>query len=154
MSSEEILPMLRRIIREGGERAGRARRLADALRAAGGYRWVGLYGVGTEEIAAIAWSGPEAPAVPRFPRTDGLCGSAAASGETVLVPDVRRDPRYLTTLGSTRSEIVVPVRDPATGRVAGLIDVESDRTGAFTPDDQSFLERCAAELTEFWRTGG
>ena len=72
----------------------------------------------------------------------------------MLVHDVRRDPRYLTTLGSTRSEIVVPVRDPDTGRVAGLIDVESDRAGAFTPDDQAFLERCAGDLADFWRTGG
>ncbi|MFN2385101.1 MAG: GAF domain-containing protein [Thermoanaerobaculia bacterium] len=153
MSSEETRVILRHIIRGGGERSGTAQRLAEALRAAGGYRWLGLYDVGPEEIAAVAWSGGGEPAFPRFPRTQGLCGSAASSGATVLVPDVRRDPRYLTTFGNTLSEMIVPVRDPVTGRVAGLIDVESDRAGAFTEDDRAFFEECAADLADFWRTG-
>jgi GAF domain-containing protein len=154
MSPEETRPILRGILRESGERAGTARRLAEALCAAGGYRWLGLYDVDPEKISAVAWSGGGEPAFPRFPRTQGLCGSAAAGGETVVVDDVRRDPRYLTTFGSTLSEIIVPVRDPATGRVAGLIDVESDRAGAFTQEDRTFLEACAGDLADFWRTGG
>jgi putative methionine-R-sulfoxide reductase with GAF domain len=58
---------LREILAIPGDRVGRARRIAAAIRDTGGYRWVGIYDVSPEEIAVLAWSGPEAPAHPRFP---------------------------------------------------------------------------------------
>ncbi len=121
------------------------KRIAETIRAARGYRWVGLYEVTATEIAAIAWTGADAPAFPRFPVTQGLCGAAVAARAPVVVGDVRSDPRYLTTFGSTRSEIVVPVLDGA-GKVLGLIDVESEQVNAFGDDDQQFLQRCASSL--------
>ena len=68
------------------------------------------------------------------------------SGTTVVVGDVTQDPRYLTTLGTTRSEIVVPVLDPERRQVVGLLDVESDLPDAFGGEDQGRLEACAAAL--------
>jgi L-methionine (R)-S-oxide reductase len=127
-----------------------ATRAAEEIRKAGDYRWVGIYEVGPDEISVVGWSGPEAPAHPRFPKDRGLCGAAAASGKLVLVPDVTKDPRYLTTLGSTRSEIVVPVKR-ATGEVVGLIDVESDQVEAFVPHDVRLLEAFAARLAGLFR---
>ena len=117
--------------------------MADEIRKVGNYRWVGIYAVGSTEISLIGWSGPAAPAHPRFPKDRGLCGAAAASGQTIVVPDVTKDPRYLQTLGTTRSEMVVPVKR-ATGEVVGLIDVESDRGDAFSPEDVATLEEQAA----------
>lgn len=124
--------------------------LAERIREDGGYRWLGIYAVGREEISLIGWSGPAAPAHPRFPRDRGLCGAAAASGQAVVVNDVANDPRYLTTLGTTRSEMVLPVKRES-GEVVGLIDVESDREGAFTPSDLSRLEEYASEVARLWR---
>jgi L-methionine (R)-S-oxide reductase len=121
-----------------------AQRAADEIRKAGDYRWVGIYEVGPEEISVVAWSGPEAPAHPRFPKDQGLCGAAAASGTTLIVEDVTKDPRYLTTLGSTRSEMIVPVKRG--GDVVALIDVESEHVDAFTPLDVRLLEASAASL--------
>jgi GAF domain-containing protein len=63
----------------------------------------------------------------------------------VVVGDVTKDPRYLTTFGSTRSEIVVPVCDPE-GRVTGLVDVESESLDAFGEGDRQALEGCARIL--------
>lgn len=103
-----------------------------------------------DEIAAIAWSGPEAPAYPRFPVTQGLCGAAVHSRSTVVTGDVTKDARYLTTLGSTRSEIVVPIVHPSQGHVIGLIDVESEQLNAFTATDRKFLEDCASALASLW----
>jgi GAF domain-containing protein len=125
--------------------------LADQIRAAGGWRWLGIYAVGRTEISLIGWSGPAAPAHPRFPKDRGLCGAAAATGSPVVVDDVAADSRYLETLGTTRSEMVVPVKR-ATGEVVGLIDVESERRGAFSPEDVATLEEHAAlAAAQLWR---
>ena len=124
--------------------------MADGIREAGSYRWVGIYAVGPEEISVIGWSGPAPPAHPRFPKDRGLCGAAAASGKTVVVEDVTKDPRYLETLDTTRSEMVVPVKRE-NGEVVGLIDVESEHEDAFTPQDLRLLEGYASAVARLWR---
>jgi L-methionine (R)-S-oxide reductase len=125
--------------------AGSAKQVAEEIRAARGYRWVGIYEVTEDEIAAVGWSGTEAPTYPRFPRSQGLCGAAVKSRMPVVVGDVREDPRYLTTFVNTRSEIIVPIGD-AEGNVIGLIDAESERLNAFSEEDVKFLQEQAAAI--------
>ena len=132
------------------DRAGRARDAAELIRTARGFHWVGLYDVTLTEIAAIGWTGADAPAFPRFPITRGLNGAAVASRQHVIVQDVTRDPRYLTTFGSTRAEAIFVVAAPTDGRIIGTIDVESDRPNAFTPEDETFLRSCAEALVSLW----
>ena len=127
----------------------RAERIANLIREAGGYRWVGIYDVVESEIAILGWSGPGAPAHPRFPVQQGLCGAAVASRRPVVVDDVGTDPRYITKLGSTRSELVVPVADNH-GRVLGVVDVESDRRAAFGSEDVRFVSDCARAALPLW----
>jgi GAF domain-containing protein len=127
----------------------KARRVAEAIRASRNYRWVGLYDVGSKEIAAIAWTGTEAPVYPQFPVSKGLCGAAVASRVAVVVNDVANDPRYLTTFGSTKSEMIVPVK--ASVAVVGLIDVESEKLNAFGDGDQRLLENCAQAVVTLWK---
>lgn len=134
-----------------GSRAERAERIAQAIRRAGGYRWVGIYDVLEKEIGVIGWSGPSAPTHPRFPRSQGLCGAAVASGETVIANDVSRDSRYLATLGDTRAEMIVPVRIGPGGRVAGLVDIESERVDAFGETDRAMIVSCATSLGPLWK---
>ena len=141
-----VLEAIRKAVSGNDSGKSRMERAAGIIRSAGGYRWVGIYDVAEDEIAVIAWSGPEAPSHPRFPATQGLCGDAARRKETVVAADVTKDSRYLTTLGSTRSEIVVPILDPGRRRTIGTLDVESEKTDAFTDEDRLFLERCAKEL--------
>jgi L-methionine (R)-S-oxide reductase len=121
---------------------------AAKIRREGSYRWVGIYEVTDEEIAILGWDGPSAPAYPRFPRTQGLCGAAVESGEPVVVGDVASDARYLTTFGSTRSEIVVPIL--RAGTVVGVLDVESDQANAFGDEDRAHLEVAASSLATEW----
>ncbi len=132
-----------------GQRSARAARIAAAIRRYGGYRWVGIYDVGRDEIAVLAWDGPGPPAHPRFPRGAGLGGAAVATRRPVVVEDVGADARYLTTHSSTRSEIVVPVL--AGSAPVGLIDGESEIPSAFTADDAQLFERCAALISPLWR---
>jgi L-methionine (R)-S-oxide reductase len=148
-SGNDTLGQIRDVVLHDDRGVEKTGRIAEMIRASRGYRWVGIYEVRDAEISAIAWTGTEAPAYPRFPVTQGLCGAAVESRAPVVVGDVREDPRYLTTFGSTRAEMVVPVLDE--GKVAGLIDVESERPDAFGDEDAAFLQSCASEILPVFR---
>jgi GAF domain-containing protein len=105
------------------------------------YSWVGIYLVEGDDLVLGPWKGPEATEHVRIPVGQGVCGAAAASGETEVVDDVNADPRYLACFPSTRSEIVVPIHGD--GRVVGEIDIDSDRPAAFNEDDRALLEQVA-----------
>ena len=77
----------------------------------------------------------------RIPVTQGICGAAVLSGETVIVDDVGSDPRYLSCSIATKSEIVVPIY--ASGSVVGEIDIDSHDPAAFKDEDRVFLEEVA-----------
>jgi GAF domain-containing protein len=124
------------------------RRAAELIRAERGYRWVGIYKVTRGECVIVAGTGEEPPTYPRFPVTQGLCGAVVESAETLVVPDVKKDPRYLPTFWTTRSEIVVPIVKDEKRRVCGIIDVESEKVNAFTADDRDFLEHAAVLLAQ------
>ncbi len=142
---------LGRIVANGGHPERAAARAADAIRRAGGYRWAGVYGVGERAIEILGWSGPGASQRTGLSGDGGLCGAAVSSREAVVVGDVTPAPRYLTTDGTTRSEIVVPVLED--GRVVGRVDVESQRQNAFGQADRWRLERAAALFARLWRVG-
>jgi GAF domain-containing protein len=97
----------------------------------------------------IACTGTTPPAFPRFPISRGLCGAAVSAGAVVNVGNVQEDARWLTTFGTTRSELIVPVLSDSAG-VVGLIDVESDQLNAFGAEDQHFLEQCVAHLASLF----
>ena len=145
---DTVISRLAAIATRNDERAARAREAAECIRIARDYRWVGLYDVTSSEIRAIGWTGPTPPAFPTFPRTQGLNGAAIATGRPVIINDVRTDSRYLTTFSTTLAEAIVPVRSGT--RIAGTIDVESDRVDAFSAEDEEFLEECAAALQPLW----
>lgn len=108
------------------------------------YSWVGIYWVDGTDLVLGPWKGPQATEHTRIPVGKGVCGAAARSGRTEVVEDVSQDPRYLACFAQTRSEIVVPLL--LGDRVVGEIDIDSDQVGAFSPEDQRFLEEVAAML--------
>jgi L-methionine (R)-S-oxide reductase len=126
----------------GGCTKKRMREVAEMIRDARDYRWVGIYKIVKEEFVVMAGTGDEPPAYPRFPITQGLCGAALESGKPVVVGDVRRDPRYLPTFHTTRSEIIVPMVNEDKD-IRGMLDAESDKANAFGDEDRQFLERAA-----------
>ena len=145
-----VLGQIRTTAASGGDRAGRAKRLAELIRKLGEYRWVGVYDVDDQQVSIIAWDGPGAPEYRQFPATKGLTGAAIHQKKAVVVGDVRNDPRYLTAFGSTVSEIIVPVMAPGTDRVIGTVDVESAQADAFSSGDQQMIEQCAQAALPLW----
>lgn len=132
------------------DRAVKAKRLAELIQKLGEYRWVGIYDVRPETVSIVGWSGPSAPAYPSFPVTKGLTGSAIESKKTVIVGDVRNDPRYLTAFGNTLSVMIVPVLHPGDGRVVGTVDVESEKVNAFSSRDREMIEQCTQAALPLW----
>ena len=141
---ESLQKHIGEILRSNASREERARAVAAEIHAAGDYRWVGIYDVTAQAVSIIAYSGPGAPQYPSFPRDRGLTGQMLRTGQTVLVGDVTKDPNYLTAFGTTRSEMIVPVR--VNGEIVGTLDVESERLNAFEDGDRVALERVANAL--------
>jgi L-methionine (R)-S-oxide reductase len=109
------------------------------------YNWVGFYmlepGAQPPILVLGAFEGAMTPHT-RIPLNQGICGAAASSGQTVIVDDVSKDPRYLACSLETKSEIVVPVF--VRGKVTGELDIDSHFPAAFTPEDQQLVQFCAA----------
>ena len=107
------------------------------------FHWTGVYLIEGSDLVLGPYVGPPTEHV-RIPVGHGICGAAAAARSTIVVDDVREDPRYLSCFVSTRSEIVVPI---LTGdRVIGEIDIDSDQPAAFGAADRGLLEAVAERL--------
>src|SRR3954453_18684186 len=129
----------------GGCTKTRINKVAEMIRAARGYRWLAIYKIVKKEFEILGQTGDEPPAYPRFPVTQGLCGAALDSGKTLIVGDVRKDPRYLPAFHNSRSEIIVPLVGDHK-HIVGMIDAESDKLTAFNAEDRQFLERAGGLL--------
>jgi L-methionine (R)-S-oxide reductase len=107
------------------------------------YSWTGFYMLDSGDPDTLVlgpFVGDPTPHV-RIAVTEGICGAAVASGETVIVDDVNADPRYLSCSIKTKSEIVVPIY--ANRKVIGEIDIDSHNSPAFKSEDRVFLEEIA-----------
>ena len=124
----------------GGCTRKRMTQFVETIRAARDYRWVGVYKIIKDEFVILAETGKEPATYARFPVSQGLCGAALESGKPIIVGDVHKDLRYLPTFHTTRSEIVVPMRNEHR-HILGMLDVESDQLNAFGDEDRQFLER-------------
>ncbi len=101
------------------------------------FDWTGFYRVTEPEMLKIGpYQGGHGCL--KIPFSHGVCGAAARTGEVQLVPDVDAFPGHIACATSTRSELVLPVRDGA-GRLLGVFDIDSDQANAFTPEDAAAL---------------
>jgi len=101
------------------------------------FDWTGFYRVVAPELMKIGpYQGGHGCLVIPFSR--GVCGAAARTGEVQVVDDVEAFPGHIACSASTRSEIVLPVRD-GQRTLIGVLDIDSDRPAAFTDADAAGL---------------
>lgn len=112
------------------------------------YDWTGIYMVDGDELVVDHFVGAPTPHV-RIPIGHGICGAAVAEEQTIIVPDVHADPRYLACSIETKSEIVVPIYRDET--IIGEIDIDSHRPDAFKPHDQRYLEKTAKVVGTYYK---
>lgn len=86
----------------------------------------------------------------------GVCGTAAAKGETQIVPNVNDFPGHIACDQNTNSEIVVPIifnsysgSDISFPKVIGVIDIDSLNLNSFDQIDKKYLEEFAKVIVEY-----
>jgi L-methionine (R)-S-oxide reductase len=99
--------------------------------------WAGFYFRQGEELVLGPFQGK--PACVRIRVGQGVCGTAAARAETVLVPDVHHFPGHIACDPASRSELVVPLIEA--GAVSGVLDLDSPLVGRFDQADQEGCEQ-------------
>ncbi|AZB43949.1 GAF domain-containing protein [Bacillus sp. FJAT-42376] len=107
--------------------------------------WVGFYLMKDGELVLGPFQG--LPACVRIPVGKGVCGTAAATGETQLVEDVHQFPGHIACDGATNSEIVIPLIK--NGEVIGVLDIDSPIKNRFTELDKEYLEGFTEALLPF-----
>ena len=107
-----------------------------------GLNWAGFYFAREGELVLGPFQGK--PACLRIAWGEGVCGTAAAQGAAIVVPDVDAFPGHIACDPASRSELVVPL--VAAGRVVGVIYLDSPLPGRFDETDRAGVERLAAVL--------
>ena len=106
--------------------------------------WAGFYRVQGAELVLGPFVGK--PACIRIPFGQGVCGAAAASGETQLVAEVHAFPGHIACDADSRSELVVPVLRE--GAVIAVIDLDSPEPDRFDAEDARGIEALAALIAQ------
>jgi L-methionine (R)-S-oxide reductase len=106
--------------------------------------WVGFYRVVAPRLLRV---GPYQGGIGclEIPFERGVCGAAARERQIQLVPDVDAFPGHIACDATSRSEIVLPVEDPA-GALVAVLDLDSREPAAFDEIDREYLERVVVAL--------
>src|SRR5947209_8989912 len=104
--------------------------------------WAGFYFRNGAELVLGPFQGK--PACVRIPVGKGVCGTAAARGTTILVPDVHDFQGHIACDPASRSELVVPLIE--NGRVSGVLDLDSPLPARFNELDRDGCEQLVAVL--------
>lgn len=107
-----------------------------------GLNWAGFYLLENNTLVLGPFQGK--PACIEIPIGKGVCGTAAAKGETVVVANVHEFPGHIACDGASNSEIVIPLFE--NGKVVGVLDIDSPLFSRFSPEDKEGLEKFAAIL--------
>lgn len=110
--------------------------------------WVGFYLNVNQELILGPFQGK--PACMKIQMGKGVCGTAAAKREAVLVPDVEKYPGHIACDSASRSEVVIPLLQ--SNEILGVLDVDSPSLNRFTDEDVAgltLLMKTLLEKTEF-----
>lgn len=109
--------------------------------------WVGFYLVTDEELVLGPFQGTVA--CTRIAKGRGVCGTAWAEEQTILVENVDHFPGHIACSALSKSEIVVPLFD-INNKIYGVLDVDSDQLNNFDEIDQHWLEKMVDLIQPFY----
>ena len=143
---DEIVPQIASLVEGETDVTANLANIAAVLKEAFGFFWVGFYLSKEDQLVLGPFQGPLA--CTRINFDTGVCGHAYTTRETVIVPDVDEFPGHIACASASRSEIVVPIMS-SDGSVYGVLDVDSDKIGDFSPDDANGLGKIVNIIEKF-----
>jgi GAF domain-containing protein len=141
---EALLPQIQALLSGESDVMANMANVAAALKTQFDWHWVGFYRVVGEELVLGPFQGPVA--CTRIAYGRGVCGSAWAQNQTLIVPDVEAFPGHIACSALSKSEIVVPMLNK--GKMLGVLDVDATERDAFDATDQAGLEAIVQLLME------
>jgi L-methionine (R)-S-oxide reductase len=138
-----LTPQIAALIAHEPDMTANFANVAAALKQTFNFFWVGFYRVVGSELVLGPFQGPIA--CTRIAKGKGVCGTAWAQNQTIIVPDVDLFPGHIACSSLSRSEIVVPVQNTLSELVA-VLDVDSEQLDKFDSIDQEYLEMIVALL--------
>ncbi len=147
LSAEQILELADDFIKTATNSHSAMESIVSLLKASiPHYNWVGFYLLNDGNMLELGPFRGEPSPHAVIPVESGICGAAVREKQTIIVPDVNADPRFLACSLCTRSEIVVPIKRG--DDVLGEIDIDSDTPDAFKDQDRLLLESIAMKIAD------
>ena len=134
---EALLPQIAAVVEGEADLIANMANVAAMLHETFGFWWTGFYRVKGEELVLGPFQGPMA--CTRIRKGRGVCGTAWATAETQVVPDVDKFPGHIACSSASRSEIVVPVFHE--GHIIAVLDIDSAQLATFDETDRRYLEQ-------------
>ena len=144
----EILNQIETELKDYNSKSYLYQAVIDKLSTLPHFNWTGIYEYdGRREMLDLH---PHFIGLPtehvHIPKGKGVCGTAVATNQDIIVEDVRQLDNYLACSSGTKSEIVVLIKDET--RIYGQIDVDSDEVGAFNECDRKGLEKISQFISQ------
>ncbi len=109
--------------------------------------WVGFYLYEEENEQLVLGPFQGLPACVRIQNGKGVCGTASKEEKTMRIDNVHEFPGHIACDAASQSEIVVPMY--ASGKLLGVLDIDSPKVGRFDRVDQEYLEKFTAALEDY-----
>jgi GAF domain-containing protein len=143
---KELLPQLQALIELEANSVANMANFCAALKETFGWFWIGFYLVENDELVLGPFQGPVA--CTRIQKGKGVCGTAWASGKTIVVEDVEKFPGHIACSALSKSEIVVPLIK--NDQTIGVLDIDSTELASFDATDQNELEKICKWFVSRW----
>lgn len=137
-----LLPQILALIDGEPDLIANLANITAALKEQFGWLWVGFYLVKGNELVLAPFQGPVA--CTRIKNGRGVCGTAWAKAQTLIVPDVEKFAGHIACSSLSRSEIVLPII--RNNKVVGVLDVDSEMLNHFDEIDATYLEKIIAAV--------
>jgi len=131
-----LIPQIESLVAEEADLIANLSNIAAALKQTMNFFWVGFYIVKEDQLVLGPFQGPIA--CTRINLGKGVCGTSWKEEKTILVPNVDEFPGHIACSSAAQSEIVLPAFK--NGKVALVLDVDSDKLNDFDKVDQNALE--------------
>jgi len=135
-SYKALLPLIKTLLDHESDIIANMANVAAALKEVFNFWWVGFYMVKDDMLVLGPFQGPVA--CTRIAYSKGVCGTAWATGEVQIVPDVTLFPGHIACSAHSKSEIVLPVKKK--GEVVAVLDIDSEHLHTFDETDRRYLE--------------